>query len=70
MILYAVQYNGPLTSNVWSIIRIYKDEDKAISYLNKVKNNFEDNNYTMPKLEITKIDTDSNSDYVYDYEEC
>jgi hypothetical protein len=68
MILYAVSYKGPLSNNDWSIIRIYKDEEKANAYKEHVIGKFIEQE-SFPEIAVQKFSTDVNKDYVYDYED-
>lgn len=68
MVLYGVNYKGPISSNEWSIVTIHKTEEGANKALKHYNHNCEINGITDSKYKIVKIDTDIDSDIVYDYD--
>lgn len=67
MILYSVNYTGPSTNDQWSIVTIHKTLKGAEEAMNRYIENYgediDDCEYT-----IWEIDTDTDSDIVYDYD--
>ena len=68
MILYSVNYRGPVTSGEWSIVTIHKSLEGAEKAKAKYENNHMDNIYSDYKYRIVEIDTDYPSDCVYDFD--
>ena len=66
MILFAVEANGPATNDEWSIVTIWKDEDKANSAMRQYEDNCEKNNVDY-EYRIKRINTDN--ECVYDFEQ-
>lgn len=66
MILYSVNYKGPISSYEWSIVTIHKTIEGANKALERYNHNCEIGGYTDSEYEIIKIDTDSNDDIIYD----
>lgn len=66
MILYSVNYKGPISSNEWSIVTIHKTIEGANKALERYNHNCEIGGYTDSEYKIVKIDTDFNDDIIYD----
>ena len=68
MILYAVEYRGKITNNMWSIVSIWKDQDSAEKEKGQCIENWKEHEEMhFSEYRIKKIDTDSN-DPIYDYD--
>lgn len=67
MKLYSVNYKGPVSMDEWSIVTIHKTregaEEAMSSYIENYGENIASCEYT-----IWEIDTDTDSDIVYDYD--
>ena len=68
MILYAVHYKGPITSNDWSIVTIHSTREAAIKHKNIYEKRTIENNIQDAEYQIIEIDT-NNIDPIYDYSE-
>lgn len=68
MILYNVNYRGPLSNNEWSIVSIHKTLEGAKKAREQyLKNNKENNNRDDYEYCIAKINTDDYNDCVFNY---
>lgn len=67
MILYSVNYSGPNSQYEWSIVTIHKSEEGAEKAMNQYKQNCKNNDITNVDYCIIEIDTDSDNDCIYDY---
>lgn len=68
MILYAIEYSGPITDDQWSIVTIHKSKESAEDYMDMYINNNPKNN--LPLYRIKEINTFKDNDIIYDcYEE-
>lgn len=68
MILYSVNYRGPITSDGWSIVTIHKSLEGAEKAKAQYEQNMKDGNNYNYEYRIVEIDTDYPTDCVYDYE--
>lgn len=68
MILYSINYKGPITHYEWSIVTIHKSLEGAEKAKVKYENNHENNITSDYEYRIVEIDTDYPSDCIYDYD--
>ena len=68
MILYSINYCGPLSNYEWSIVTIYKSLEVAEQDKTRYEENMKSNGGIDYKYRIIEIDTDSPSDCIYDYD--
>ena len=68
MILYSVNYSGPLSGYEWSIVTIHKSLEGAQQAKDQYEENMKINNGSDCEYRIIEIDTDSQSDCIYDYD--
>lgn len=69
MILYAVSYKGSITHDDWSIVTIHRTYENAVTAMNKYNDNLHNIAHGDGIYCISKIDTDYESDTVYDFDE-
>ena len=67
MKLYAIHYKGELSNNEWSIVTIHKSYETAYETMKQYIHNHKGFD-VMPEYDIYTIDTDVDSDVVYDCE--
>lgn len=68
MILYSVNYSGPISSYEWSIVTIHKTLEGAKNALEKYIENQKKNGNEAFDYCIIEIDTDSSEDCIFDCE--
>lgn len=64
MILYVVEYSGPISNDEWSTINIWKTRENAEDAVNSYKLNWPKD--SIPEYRIVEIDTDIEDDCIYD----
>lgn len=68
MILYSVNYKGDLSNYEWSIVTIHKSLEGAEKAKSEYERNWTNNRPEADcEYRIIEIDTDSESDCIYDY---
>lgn len=69
MILYSVNYRGALSNDEWSIVTIWKTRERAEEAMSIYENNWSKVDKHNTEYTIVEIDTDSDNDCVYDFED-
>lgn len=68
MIIYSVNYRGPITNGDWSIVTIHKSLKGAEEAKSQYEENMGHHTDIDYEYRIVEIDTDSPSDCIYDYD--